>query len=65
MEHITVKPAIALPEGPFELDMADLAHVGGGLPKGTWSEVSALPKGTWESALPKGTWEQLLPKGTW
>lgn len=65
MEQITTSTVSSLSRGPVELDLAQLALVGGGLPKGTWSELLGLPKGTWESALPKGTWEESLPKGTW
>lgn len=43
-------------QGPVEIDASLLDLVGGGAPKGTWSEVDA-PKGTWnETDAPKGTW---------
>ena len=34
----------------IELDLAQLKHVSGGSPKGTWEPISAVvesPKGTW------------------
>ncbi|UXH78471.1 hypothetical protein [Roseateles amylovorans] len=43
--------------GPIELDPAFLEFVGGGTPKGTWSEeslVASLATGT--EPTPKGTW---------
>lgn len=49
-------------QGLVELSPAQLHLVGGGLPKGTWSEVEGLPKGTWDSAMGG---EDNLPKGTW
>jgi hypothetical protein len=48
--------------GPVEIDASLLHLIGGGAPKGTWSEQSSdAPKGTWNEALsvepaPKGTW---------
>lgn len=41
------------------LSKAELACVAGGLPKGTWGPVAALPDAAWTDAktsLPKGTW---------
>lgn len=48
-------------DGLIELDLATLAHVGGGAPKGTWNDAGVLSaissdeSGDLEPA-PKGTW---------
>ena len=67
MEQITTSIVSSSVRAPVALDLAQLACVAGGLPKGTWSELQGLPKGTWSEVqgLPKGTWESSLPKGTW
>lgn len=57
MEEITCPDISPRVPAPVELDAAHLYLVGGGLPKGTWSELLSLPKGTWVESLPKGTWE--------
>lgn len=54
MEQVTMSPVSQLADGPVELSAELLAFVGGGLPKGTWTELSA---DTVVEALPKGTWE--------
>lgn len=44
-------------QGLVELDLASLSLVGGGTPKGTWSEVEAVVQALVDTApTPKGTW---------